>query len=779
MTPSPTRPGPHDDRWPALAPDLFQHTGALVYLVADDGAITHVNDAMAALLGGDPAACCTLDDLLAVLYPDPQRRQETAAAHARLQRSGGMPSEQERLVAARDGERRLVRWTLSRQEGPQGSFLAAVGFDLTSRWKLEQWVRLLAQCLGSVDEAVIVVDADGRIVHWGGAAETLFGGGATLRVERTLHDLFPGPDGALATEAFLADARRSERLDRVVDWVRIDGRPVRCQARTFPVRDLHGDHAATAILALPARPDTPEEEPTGARVMAAMDEAVGRTDLVAVVATDRDGRVRTWNRAAERLGGRAAGRAVGRLALSEVLQFEGLAWADLLATIGTRGRVQQRVQVNRPNGTVAPADLEAVAIRGPAGHDGYLLYLLDRSEEAGWSDEILAAKTAVLSSALLDGVVGRLETVLACLGPGAGPLARHTGDLRRVLHLLTEGRPAREIQATLRALDPARVDRELDALLYDLGEGVHRLRSLLDDARLVRDPTSEPARALDLGGMLASARTLLADRLAGCCRMRPTLGTLPPVRALPGPLLRTLLLLHLAAADSCQRSDREDAGMEVTGHVRDGWVRLELTEDGEGWGVDVLSRVGDLAWLAARPGLGALLLGLAHEEARAAGGTLEVEGAPGATSRYTLTLPAADALGTLPLPEPVPVGQRPGPVLLLEPDPLLRRALTRQLGLRFEVEAFASLHEALGPAGEGRYAAAVMGFQPPEGFGLQLAARLAEAHPSLFRNTVVLLPTGVRPATRERLAIRGAILLARTADPESLASVLDRLLVED
>jgi DNA-binding NtrC family response regulator len=115
-------------------------------------------------------------------------------------------------------------------------------------------------------------------------------------------------------------------------------------------------------------------------------------------------------------------------------------------------------------------------------------------------------------------------------------------------------------------------------------------------------------------------------------------------------------------------------------------------------------------------------------------------------------------------------------VLLVEEEELLRRALERHLGEQHHVSSFATMADALTALEGAPFDAAVLAFPRPESFGLRLLGRLAEAAPALARNTVVMVPTGLKAITRDKLVSLGVVILPRPVDFTTLRSVVLRLL---
>jgi DNA-binding response OmpR family regulator len=115
-------------------------------------------------------------------------------------------------------------------------------------------------------------------------------------------------------------------------------------------------------------------------------------------------------------------------------------------------------------------------------------------------------------------------------------------------------------------------------------------------------------------------------------------------------------------------------------------------------------------------------------------------------------------------------------VLLVEEDPLLRRALERHLAEAFEVWAADSVATAIAEIGRQTFDVAIVSLPRPESFGLKLLTSLVEAAPEPGRNCIVVVPPGVKQSTRDRVVGLGAIVLTRPVDFTTIRSICDRLL---
>lgn len=763
---------PHDVPFDAACRELLETSGALVFVARPDGTLALLGTGLARLVRLDPTAETTLTDVLTRLLPAAGARRELEASLSRLPATDEL--HREIPTASPRGDLRPVRWSF-RRLGAAG--LLGVGWDASDRFRLEHWVRFQSILLAHVREAAVVVDLSGRVLHWGGGAEALLGLPAPERLERPFHALFPVGTAAADAAALLDRVRVDGVLDEVRELRRADGAPVRCRVRAWMVPDHLGTPQAAALLV--AAEPAPAEAARGEGVADPSDPflaVLARTTACALVVTDAEGRVTLWNRAAERIGGRGTSRAVGRRILEEVLVSEDLTPAELLGQLASRGRVEQRIRITRPNGTVASVDLEGLPLPG----GGAVLLVVDQTEPAVAAQELRYAKEAVLGASLVEGVATRLGDLVRSVDPNRRELLGHVEELAGIVRQIADGAPREVLDAQVQALGLDRLERDLEHVLYEMGEGTWRLSRMAEALRQLLDLDVQAPRAASLGAELDTALDLVAHRFAGRCSVEVALGDLPLVRAVCGRLVRAFGCLLLALVEVAPRGAGELPTVRVAGEETEGRVVLAFSLNAEGFGMDVLSRLSDLPWLAARPGMGPLLLGLAREEIRAAGGALEVDGAVPGETGFRLGFPTARATAAAWAPAADAGGVKPRriSVLLVEDDDLYRRSLERHLSTRFDVRAFPTVTDALGQVAEGRFAAAVLGFPRPEGFGLRILARLAETNPILFRNTVILLPPGLKPVTRERLATSGAVPVARSTDDALLLPLLDRLVAD-
>jgi len=184
--------------------------------------------------------------------------------------------------------------------------IAAAQSELAaSRESARQTEARLGEIVNSATDAIVVVDAQERIVLYNAAAEQMFGCPRSGAIGQNLDRFIPPPGrAALWSEIRTGGATRSPRP---VYGRRADGRefPLEASVSQSERGEAGGQKVFTLILRDLSERRHAEEE-------AALLAAIVQSSLDAIVGKDLDGVVRTWNPAAAAMFGYAADEIVGR-----------------------------------------------------------------------------------------------------------------------------------------------------------------------------------------------------------------------------------------------------------------------------------------------------------------------------------------------------------------------------------------------------------------------------------------------------------------------------------
>jgi PAS domain S-box-containing protein len=234
--------------------------------------------------------------------------------------------------------------------------------------ELQQQKRYFESLLEISPAAIIVTNLESKVVSWNPAAERLFGYSADEAVGQPLDDLVATRPELL--EEALANSRQAasgERVEFTGRRTRKDGSVIDVHAVSEPV--VVGEERIGFVVIY--------HDITELQQQTRYFESLLETSPVAIVITDLDSTVVSWNPAAERLFGYSAQEAVGRKTdelVAGVSEFQDEARAFTEAS--ARGeRVHAITRRARKDGSVVDVELIIVPVRvGGEQVGAYVLY---------------------------------------------------------------------------------------------------------------------------------------------------------------------------------------------------------------------------------------------------------------------------------------------------------------------------------------------------------------------------------------------------------------------
>jgi PAS domain S-box-containing protein len=139
----------------------------------------------------------------------------------------------------------VVRWLVARTQpvlDDEGQVVAIHGTaqDVTSRKQVEERLRLQADLLDAVGQAVIAVDLTGNIIYWGPGAEQLYGWEAEEALGRRITDVIPTVHGNYDAAEIMGGRDMGGRWSGTLELRRRDGSTFVAEVRRTPVLDDAG-----------------------------------------------------------------------------------------------------------------------------------------------------------------------------------------------------------------------------------------------------------------------------------------------------------------------------------------------------------------------------------------------------------------------------------------------------------------------------------------------------------------------------------------------------------
>jgi PAS domain S-box-containing protein len=354
----------------------------LIYAKDRDGRLLYANPATLAVIGLPAEAATGLAQR--EFTPDAQEGDAIAANDRLVVESGETHSFEEHFTTLA-GDHRIYATTKSPLRDPDGGIigLAGVSHDVTELRRAEAaLVESEARFRTLADNIPVLcwmADPDGHI-FWYNSRWYAYTGTGLVEMEgwgwQAVHDPAVLPEVMRRWQASLADGTPFEM---VFPLRGADGAFRNFLTKVAPIVD----GAGRVVRWFGTNTDVTEVE--ALRRTEALHELIleSATEF-AIVATDLDGRVTSWNAGAETLFGRSAadmlGQAVDRPGLPAL--FAGSVPAPVSAGAAARGRSDHEGEIVRPDGRAIWVSGSTMPLRGAdGGQIGYLAILRDRSAE--------------------------------------------------------------------------------------------------------------------------------------------------------------------------------------------------------------------------------------------------------------------------------------------------------------------------------------------------------------------------------------------------------------
>jgi two-component system, cell cycle sensor histidine kinase and response regulator CckA len=635
--------------------------------------------------------------------------------------------------------------------------------DRTDRVKQEQQVRFQAELLDRVAQPVIAVDDDGSVTYWNPAVAELTGYAAEEVLGRSVRDLVVvREDVHLAAEA-------EKSVNRGENWrgeIRIrtrggDERIMLATDRTGVRPDGSiGGRIATGIDVTELRRAERARESAMKQVefQAHLLGAVGQ----AVIATDAQGRVTYWNRAAEELYGWSADEAMGQL-ISDLTPAETSREQaeSILRALQEGATWSGDFEVRRKSGEKFIASVMDAPLLDERGKlIGMIGISHDVTESRQLADQLRQAQKMEAIGRLAGGVAHDFNNLLTAIKGHAGllleeldPASEAADDAR---HILSSADRAATLTRQLLAFSRKQV---LESRKIDLSAAVTDLEPMLQRLIPERIELSIENRAPD-----------------------------PIVYADPTQLHQVIMNLVVNAVDAIRDNGRieltleeyemtEARAAEFPWQAKTGrYVCLTVKDSGHGMSPEVSRQIFEPFFTTKPEGQGTGLgLATVYGIVKQSGGHILVDSEPGAGTTFRVLLPLTD--GTPESLQPAREGRGAkvsgsGKVVLLVEDDDAVRGLARRVLEQngFDVLVAANGRQALELVkGVKKLDLVLSDVVMPEMGGPELAVQVRRKWPTL---PVVLMSGYSEADLRGEVREHGDAFLTKPFTPSSLLSVL-------
>ncbi|MFI5362168.1 MAG: PAS domain-containing protein [Elusimicrobiota bacterium] len=579
------------------------------------------------------------------------------------------------------------------------------------------------EALERVDDAVVVTDAEERIVYWNNAASRLYGYDYSEAVGRPLPDTL---------SPLWLDAETRVKAWRSLDahgiWLgetthaRRNGEPTRVAVEISVARDGRGRRAGLLLVARPAgavAASKAGESARDPRDVRRFLESILNSVPDPIFVKDREHRYLLVNDAYCAQMARTREALLGRTALEVFSAGMGEAFRSQDEQVfETGGEIVAEETVPDAKGEARSLIAKKTLGSDPQGHPVLVGVVRDVTEQVRALEELKRSQEQLRHSQTLE-AVGRL----------AGGVAH---DFNNVLTAIIGC-----AGLMLDSLPPAHPCREDADEIRRAGEQAAGLtRQLLAFAR----PQDAAPRVLDLREVCGDMRKMLQRLLPAAIDLEMTIpNALSPVLLDRGHAEQVLLNLVVNAGEAMPDggrirvvlSDAPDGG----GGLRGPCVCLSVADSGAGMDEATRGRIFEPFFTTKTSGVG-LGLSRVRDAVERGGGAVVVDSAPRRGSTFHVYWPrSAAALGE------AGAGSAAAPrraaraarLLVVEDDDVVRRFLLRSLEREgYSVVGAADGVEALrlSDANEGSFDAVILDVVLPRLRGTEVAARLRERQPT-------------------------------------------------
>ncbi|HEX9048974.1 MAG TPA: ATP-binding protein [Anaeromyxobacter sp.] len=301
--------------------------------------------------------------------------------------------------------------------------------------------------------------------------------------------------------------------------------------------------------------------------------------------------------------------------------------------------------------------------------------------------------------------------------------------------------------------------QECAAVAEAIGEAAdaaRRVHAIAADLRGFARADEGPVGPVDVARAAQAAVALAANALRHRARVVVEADGAPRAVATEARLAQVLLNLVVNAAQAIPEGDAAGNLVRVSARADGDRVAIEVTDTGPGVPAEIRARIFDPFFTTKAVGDGTGLgLWVCRRVVSQLGGTIELLSRTGRGAAFRVTLPAASAAAA-PQAGPQPPTAPPGPaparrprVLVVDDEPLVRRAILRALREDAEVALEESPRAALARLERGeRFELVLCDVMMPELPGADLHAALERLDPALARSVVFM--TGGAFSAREQ-----------------------------
>jgi len=381
-----------------------------------------------------------------------------------------------------------------------------------------------------------------------------------------------------------------------------------------------------------------------------------------LIGVGKDGRVTSWNTAAEALFGIPATEAIGR-----PFQECGIRWEWPMILNAASDCVEQNrpirigaIRFGHPNGGEGMLGATANPVT-PGSVDGtsFLLLAADLTEHALLENQLLQAQKLESVGQLAAGIAHEINTPTQYVGDNTRFLKEAFGEVLGLVGKIEgitrnggagagSSQVAAEIREAMDKVDLNYLRKEIPCAIQQALEGIERVTKIVRAMKEFSHPMREKT-GVDINRAIESTITVARNEWKYVAEMVTELDPeLPPVPCMPGIFNQVILNLIINAADAigeAAKGESTSKGTITVSTKRDnGWVEIRVADTGVGIPEEIRGKIFDPFFTTKDVGKGSGQgLSLVHAAVvQKHGGKILVESEVGKGTTFLIRLPLKD-----------------------------------------------------------------------------------------------------------------------------------------
>jgi len=313
---------------------------------------------------------------------------------------------------------------------------------------------------------------------------------------------------------------------------------------------------------------------------------------------------------------------------------------------------------------------------------------------------------------------------------------------------------------------------ELESVLADAQEGVHRVSAIVRDMRTLARPEDSATGPVDVVAVLLSSIKMTHNEIRHRARLVQTFADVPSVNANASRLGQVFLNLLVNAAHAIEDGHVEANKVGIRVYADESRVYVEISDTGIGIPANVLPRIFDPFFTTKPAGVG-LGLSICDRIIESFGGAITVTSRLGFGSTFRVSLPTTMQVAFEIVKEPEILEQPRSRILMIDDEAAVGRAIRLLLAPDHEVVNVTRAREALAKLEGGEsFDVILCDVMMPDMSGIEMYGELRARFPAYTRRVVFMTGGAFTSQAREALEELGVPRLEKPFSERALRQAI-------